>query len=248
MGNQRATILAATSIFVILTFGQSLHAAQMFAFDLESLAYMSTAVIEGDVVSARNVNWVDVLTVKISRTYAGDMRAGDECMVGLSAFAKRKGDFEYEKFGAGDHLILFIEPVTQEQWKKDGIPYRPAGSGVKLTAGGKVTGMLQRRNPGPSENSEDEGDAKAFRGKVTAAVKWAGQFRKELAEKKGNADWLLIRLAERPVRPREVWGRRDDIAVTLCAALAATHDKTAIDKALKSRTDRYEREVLGWRE
>jgi hypothetical protein len=249
MDKRRTTFLTATTVFILITFGQgrSLRAAQMFAFDLESLAHMSTAVIEGDVVSAKTVNWVDVLTVKVSRAYAGDVHVGQECVVGLSAFAKKKGDFDFEKFGVGDHLILFIEPVTQEQWKKDGIPYWPVGSGVKLISGGKVTGMLQESNPGSYLNIVDEGEPKAFREKVEAAVKSAATFRKELAAKKDDPAWLLARLAERPVQPKESWGHRDEIAVTLCAALAATHDKEAIDKALKSRTDYYEKEVLGCR-
>jgi hypothetical protein len=249
MDKRRTKFLTATILFIFLTFGQgrSLRAAQMFAFDLESLAHMSTAVIEGEIVSAKTVNWVDVLTVKVSRTYAGDAHVGQECVVGLSAYAKKKGDFNYEAFGVGDHLILFIEPVTQEQWKKDGIPYWPVSSGVKVISGGKVTGMLQESNPGSYLNIVDEGEPKAFRDKLEAAVKWAATFRKELAAKKDDPAWLLSRLSERPVRPIESWGRRDEIAVTLCAALAATHDKEAIDRALKSRTDRYEKEVLGWR-
>ena len=248
MDKRRTTIPTAT-VFILLIFGQgrTIRAAQMFAFDLESLAHMSTAVIEGDVVGAKTVNWVDVLTVKVSRAYAGDVKVGHECVVGLSAYAKKKADFEYEKFGVGDHLILFIDPVTQEQWKKDGIPYWPVSSGVKVISGGKVTGMLQESNPGSYLNIVDEGEAKAFRDKVEAAVKWGATFRKELAANKDDPAWLLARLAERPVQPKESWGHRDEIAVTLCAALAATHDKEAIDKALKSRTDYYEKELLGWR-
>jgi hypothetical protein len=250
MDKRRTTFLTATTVFMSLTFGQSrsLRAAQMFAFDLESLAHMSTAVIEGEVVSAKTVNWVDVLTVKVSRTYAGDVKIGDECAVGLGAFAKKKDGLQYEKFGIGDHVILFMEPVTQEQWKKEGVQYWTVSSGMKVIFDGKVTGMLQRKNPGPYENTEDEGEVGPFRDKLEAAVKWAATFRKELAAKKDDPACLLARLAERPVRPKESWGHRDEIAVTLCAALAATHDKEAIDKALKSRTDRYEKEVLGWRD
>jgi hypothetical protein len=220
------------------------RAANMYAFDLESLAYMGTAVIEGNVVSGKTVNWVDVLNVRVTRTYAGDIKPGSQCIVGLSAYGKKKGDFESARFGAGDHLVLFIEPVTQEQWKHDGIPYWPVPSGVKLIADGKVKGMLQEANPGPYLTVIDDGDAKSFPQKVEAAVKWAQTFRRELATHKADAAWLLENLHDRPVRGIEVWGWRDDIAVTLCSAIAATHDKPAIAAARARRTDSYERQLL----
>ena len=55
----------------------------MYRFDLQSLAFMSTAVIEGDVTGDKFVHWVDVLTVKITHVYAGDFKEGQSVVVGL---------------------------------------------------------------------------------------------------------------------------------------------------------------------
>lgn len=244
---QTKKLAAAVVAVVLFTSAQSLRAAQMFAFDLDSLAHLSSAVIEGDVVRAKTVNSVDVLTVKITRSYAGDLHVGSECVIGLSAYGKHRGDFDNVPFAAGDHLILFMEPVTQEQWKKDGIAYWLVSSGVKVITGDKVTGMLQWSNPGPYVNTVDEGDAKEFRKKLEAAIKWAAEFKKQLAAHEHDAAWLLARLTDRPVRPLEPRGFRDEIAVTLCQALAATRDKEAIAKARAIRRDYYERELLGAR-
>ena len=219
-------------------------AKNMYAFDLDSLAYLSTSVIEGDVVGVKTVNWVDVLNVKVTRTYSGGVKAGQECVVGLSAYAKKKGDCETATFAPGDHLILFIQPVTQDPWRRDGIPYWPAPSGVKLIADGRVTGMLQESNPGAYLTVVDDGDAKAFRKKVESAVKWAAEFLEKFTAHQRDAAWLLVKLKERPVRRIEERGWRDDIAVTLCAAIAATHDRAAISEARKCRTDPYEQQLL----
>ncbi len=160
------------------------------------------------------------------------------------AYAKKIGDFETATFAVGDHLILFIQPVTQDAWKRDGIPYWPAPSGVKLVSDGKVRGMLQESNPGAYLTLVDDGDAKTFAKKVEAAVKWAATFSKEFAAHKHDAAWLLAKLQERPVRSTDAHGWRDDIAVTLCAAIAATHDRAAISEARERRTDPYERQLL----
>ena len=221
------------------------EAAQMFRFDLQSLAYMSTAVVEGDVTAYERVHWVDKLSVKITRAYAGEFKEGDTVVAGLSAYAKAGADaFTFERFGVGDHLILFLEPVTQQSWKDDAIPFWPVSSGLKLIVGGKVTGMEQMENPGPYVNNIAEGDAEAYPQKVADAVKWAAEFRKELKEKKSDPAWLLEQLKARPPLKKEEWGVRDDIAVTLCQAIANTGDKDAIARAKALREDRLERQIL----
>lgn len=227
-----ATLLIATRI----------EAKQMFSFDLQSLASMSTAVVEGDVTEFKVVNYVDVLTVKVTRDYAGDIKAGQSVVVGLSAFRKQKDGLETERFAVGDTLILFLQPATQEKWKQDGIPYWPAGSGVKLIANGHVTGMRQMENPGPYENTVDEGDAEPYREKVVAAVEWTRAFEKELATKKSDPAWLLEQLKARP-ELKDSEGR-DSIAIALCEALAATGNADAIHGARELRNNDYERQLL----
>jgi len=221
------------------------HAAQMFRLDVQSLAYLSSDVVEGDVTAAETIHWVDKLTVKITHVYAGSMKEGDEVVVGLSAYGKAGADvFTTSKFGEGDHLLLFIEPVTQRAWKDDKIPYWPVSSGLKLFLDGKVTGVIQESNPGAYVNTIDEGNVDAVREQVTAAVKWAADFRKAFGENKSRAAWLLEQLKARPEIKGEAWGVRDCIAATLCEAIGASGDQAAIDAAKKLRQDYYERQLL----
>jgi hypothetical protein len=229
----------------LLMLSASAHGAQMFRFDVQSLAYMSSAVIEGDVTAYQDIHWVDKLTVIVTRVYAGDIKQGDAVTVGLSAYCKAGKDaFDFQRFGKGDHLILFIQPVTQESWKQDGIPYWPAPSGLKLVSEKRVTGVEQQENPGPYVNSIDEGNADKYREKLAEAVKWAAQFKRDLEANRQKVDWMLKQLKARPQIKPETWGVRDYIAVTLCQAIADTGDRAAIEQAKTIRTDRYERQVL----
>jgi len=217
----------------------------MFRLDVQSLAYLSSDVIEGDVTAGETIHWVDKLTVKITRVYVGNMKEGDDVVVGLSAYAKAGADvFTTTKFGKGDHLLLFIEPVTQQAWKDDKIPYWPVASGLKLFLGGKVTGVIQESNPGAYVNTIDEGNVDAVREQVAAAVKWAADFRKAFAENKSRPAWLLEQLKARPEIKKESWGVRDCIAATLCEAIGATGDQETIAAAKKLRQDYYERQLL----
>jgi hypothetical protein len=237
-----ASFLAAALLSVLSA--QS-EAAQMFPFDLQSLAFMSSGVIEGDVTADENVHWVDKLTVKVTHVYAGRIKEGETVVVGLSAYRKSGKDvFDIQRFAKGDHLILFIQPVTQKSWTQDGIPYWPAPAGLKLLVDARFTGVEQQENPGPYVNAIDEGDADKFRQKVSDAAKWVATFKQDLAKNRQNVAWLLEQLNARPQIKPEAWGVRDHIAVTLCQAIADTSDKAAIEKAKTIRSDRYEQQVL----
>ena len=217
----------------------------MFRFDLQSLAYMSSAAIEGDVIADESIHWVDKLSVKVTRVYAGGIKQGDTITVGLSAFSKvGKDAFDYGRFGKGDRLILFIEPVTQQSWKEDGIPYWPVASGLVLISDEHATGVSQQRNPGPYVNDIDVGNADKFREKVDEAVKWSVGFKQQLDKKRQDVDWLLKQLEARPEIKPDAWGVRDEIAVILCGAIAGTGDKEAIEKARTIRTDHLECQIL----
>ena len=221
------------------------EAGQMFRFDLQSLAYMSSAAIEGDVIADETIHWVDKLSVKITRVYAGEIKQGDTITVGLSAFSKvGKDAFDWGRFGKGDHLILFIEPVTQQSWKEDGIPYWPVASGLVLISDEHATGVSQQRNPGPYVNDINEGNADKFREKVADAVKWSVAFKQQLDKKRPDVEWLLKQLKARPEIKPDAWGVRDEIAVILCGAIAETGDKAAIEKARTIRIDYFERQIL----
>jgi hypothetical protein len=240
---RRLTLFASGALFLLLV--PRAHAAQMFRFDLQSLAFMSSGVIEGDVVDYQDVHYIDKLTVKVTRVYGGNAKVGDSVVVGLSAYRKvGKDAFDFQRFGKGDHLILFVQPVTQRSWKEDQIPYWPAPSGLKLIADGKVTGIEQQENPGPYINAIDEGSAKEYPAKVAEAVKWAAAFKQDLEKKRQDQAWLLEQLRARPEIKPEMWGVRDHIAVTLCRAIADLGDPAAVAKAKGIRTDRYEQQVL----
>jgi hypothetical protein len=234
------------ALAVVFCISSVSHAKEMFRFDLQSLAHLSTAVIEGNVTADEVVDYVDKLTLKVTHVYAGDIKEGQSVVVGLSAYSKVSEDpfAGYTRFGKGDHLILFIQPATNRDWKADNIPYWPVPSGLKLIDGANATGVQQMMNPGPYVNSVKEGNSGDLKEKVADAVKWAAQFKLDLEKNRKNAAWLLEQLKARPEIKRNAFGIRDEIAVTLCEAIAELGDPTTVTKAKEIRTDRYERQIL----
>lgn len=220
----------------------------MYSLDLDSLMYASTTVVEGEIVAAeassKKTNWDDLLTVKVTRAVAGDVKADQKIVVALSAYRRTKGT-ESRGLGAGDTVILFLAPIEKQRQKEHRADYWPVESGVKVVDAGNVTGMAQRGNPGPYENSIEEGTIDLYRQKMWASQKWVATFRKEFADNKGNVAWLLVTLAARP-EPK-VWASRDLIALDLCTAIAATRNADAIAKAGALRKDYDEQRALGRR-
>lgn len=211
------------------------HAKSLLSFDLDSLVFMSTEVLEVQIESAKMQDWINCLTVSVLKNFLGREKNGEKISVGLSTYSKENGNFD-----KGDTLFLFIERPRKE-WLDKGLQYWPVPSGVKVVANGQVTGMIQNENPGPYINAVEDGPVEDFRGKLGRAVQHVARFKRELQMNASDSKWLLTQLKERPL-PKE--GFRDCIAVQLCRTLAKTRDKTSINEALKLRKDPYERQSL----
>jgi len=108
-----------------------------YYYDLDSLIYMSTEVIDGTL--GPNAD-----TVTVTRVHKGKFEVGDtvelEAMHGL-----RKGQFgKSEEIGEGDVVTLFLVRATKRflyDIPEDAEIYWPVPSGVKLHADGKVAGL-----------------------------------------------------------------------------------------------------------
>lgn len=217
-------------------FAEPVLAKIMFSFDLDSLVYMSSEIIEVGVTDARLENWMNIVSGKVLRTYVGKDKANEQITVGLSAYSKRDG----KAFGKGDRLILFLEPApAREQFHS--FKYWPVPSGLKLIEGEKVTGVYQENNPGVYVPSIDDGRLEQFKIKLLQSIADTEAFRKAFEANKSNTKWLLARLGER----KQVENANGDkLATMLCQALAATHDQEAIGKAKARRTNYQERQIL----
>lgn len=239
-------LIVLTACIVIVAASPSAHAMQMCSFDLDSLMYASTSVVEGEIVAAqessKETNWVDLLTVKVTKSVVGDVKADEKIVVALSPYRRVKHGVD-GRFGVGDTVILFLTPIEKKRQEEYRADYWPVPSGVKVVDEGNVTGMLQGNNPGPYVNYIVEGKIDAYREKMSASLKWVVTFKKDFAEKKGNVAWLLAALAARPDLA-DGW-HRDLLALDLCRAIAATHDADAIVKAKALRKNYHEQQTLG---
>jgi hypothetical protein len=161
-----------------------------------------------------------------------------QTIIGLSAYSK---DSSRGEFKTGDHLIVFIEPASSD-WQKQGIPFWPVPSGIKLIEQDRVKGMVQLNNPGPYEACLDQGSLSDFKDELKISMKKMKVFAAEFAKNRSNAKWLLQELEARPIRETEA--SRDQIAIVLCQALAKTADIRAIDEAKGKRRNFYEKQLL----
>jgi hypothetical protein len=237
----RSTVRASYAAIVIAIawfwlFAEPALAKIMFSFDLDSLVYMSSEIVEVDVTDTRIENWMNIVSGKVIKTYAGKNKANEQITVGLSAYSKR----DSKAFGKGDHLILFLEPAPpREQFRS--FKYWPVPSGLKLIEGQKVTGVYQENNPGVYVPSIDDGRLEQFKLKLIQSIAYTEAFRKDFDRNKSNTKWLLARLGER----KQVENANGDrLATMLCQALAASHDQEAISKAKAMRTNHNERQIL----
>jgi hypothetical protein len=216
------------------------HAKNLYSYDLDSLAYMST-----DIVRATIVKSGEGFEVRVEQAYAGKAAKGDVLHFDLSLYRKppKTDDPNTLPLVVGDELILFFNKTngvskTGDQWAVE--------SGVKLIQGGKAYSAHQWDNPGPyvldcrSENIKNAVSLKQLELDLNASIKSAAAFQKKLSAPPTPKDipWLLEDLKQRSTVTGE-WFSRDHIGELLSVRLANLHDYEAIDQAITvlSRTD-----------
>lgn len=220
-------------------------AKSMFSFDLDSLIFMSKQIFEVEVKETRKTDWITVLNLSVLKNWSSesDKQVQEksrvwQTIIGLSAYSK---DSSRGEFKPGDHLFVFIEPASSN-WQKQGIPFWPVPSGIKVIEQDRVKGMVQLSNPGPYEASLDQGCLSDFKDELRISMKKMKVFAAEFARNRSNANWLLRELEARPIREGDT--SRDQIAIVLCQALAKTADTRAIDEAKRKRHNFYEKQLL----
>lgn len=237
-----ALLLISLLLAASLSVGRA-GAKSMFSFDLDSLVFMSKQILEVEVKETRKTSWINVLILSVLKNWSAesDKPSPEEHadkIIGLSAYSK---DSSGGEFKAGDHLFVFIEPASSD-WQKQGIPFWPVPSGIKLIEKDRVKGMVQLSNPGPYEANLDQGSLSEFKHDLKSSIKTMKFFASEFAKNRSNSKWLLRELEARPIG--ETDSSRDQIAIVLCQALAKTADKKAIDEAKSKRRNFYEKQLL----
>lgn len=141
--------MAATLLAVAVGTGQ---AAIMYTYDLDSLVYMSTDIVEGEIVAKNGANRFGPVDVKISAVFKGALKEDQLIVVAnTSLYRKPGGGLNASDLETGDRLFFFLvqTPNSRKGAGDKGSEYQPVGSGLRLVQTGNVLTFRQNGNPGP---------------------------------------------------------------------------------------------------
>lgn len=187
-------------------------AALMFSYDLDSLVYLSSDVIGGELVRTQEVGYSTVWTVTIGEVYSGALSAG--------------------RPDPGTPVYLFLAPVGAGPPDPTGLR-SGTDSGVKLIRDRHIWGLIQTRNPGPYGPGVDDGLARDLPATLRGTVRRMAAFRTNFAEHHTDAKWPIDQLAKRPNPRDDLHSGKllDDVAIVLDQAIWVTHDPETIARA-----------------
>jgi len=141
-----------------LLIGSPLRAMDLDTYDLDSMAYMSTDIVEGDVGQwhkyENKPDGPQVMDFKVISTLKGTFKAGDVFpLEAMDFYVKSKGfTGNSEKLKSGDHLVIFCsraKSVFLYDIPKDAVIYWTVPGGVRLLQDGLAYSYQQLNNPGP---------------------------------------------------------------------------------------------------
>ena len=236
--------LCVVGVAVLILSAGSASGMNLYAYDLDSLIYMSTEVIEGTLGQGAD-------SVTVTRVHKGQFSVGDTVALEAMDFFRKGSFMESRRLEAGDEVTLFLVRATA-QFLYD-IPegaeiYWPVPSGVKLHIDNKVLGFRQMSNPGPYLVNRHENalafakDPEGFRELLVERMTYVDELTAELARPAAeqSIDWLCELLDQRSklsAETRQLFGWGDYICKTACAHVANRHDPAEIDRALQIYRD-----------
>jgi hypothetical protein len=217
------------------------QAILMHTYDLDSLVYLSTDVVEAEIVRSYEADHRHLMDVKVTRVHKGRFRKTETIVVwGAEGYRKpKKGAHNPANLDIGDSLVLFLTP--QEGPGMVGGPtnlplYVPVASGIKLVQGENVFGFCQWSNPGPYVANVQEDVSKSpvlslehFREQLRDSLRNTQQWARLLEAEKVGAPALLALLAS---RPKTTFKDVDHIGELVCVRLAHLHDPEVLGQAL----------------
>src|SRR5262249_36837519 len=141
-----------TVLVVLLAPAAPANAKVLDVYDLDSLTYWSTAIVEGDMLRKYTANNLDLIDVKLTLVNKGPFKAGQTVAVTRPSLYRKHSLRSVEPLEAGDHIVMFlvraqaqfVQPVP-----KDADVYVPLPSGLRLVHGEQVFEFYQPMNPGP---------------------------------------------------------------------------------------------------
>ena len=109
-------VLALLVLFLLLAADGPVRAMDMCSYDLDSLVYLSSDVVDAEPVSVPSENSADITSVKVTHVYLGHFHVGDTVKVTALGFFRIERPSKNlvvlgeggRRIGVGDHLTLFL--------------------------------------------------------------------------------------------------------------------------------------------
>ena len=211
------------------------RAENLYSYDLDSLNYMSSEVVEADIIGDKPNKGFEVTRARATQSYKGRFNKGQTIeLTALSFYGKTgKEMFNTGKLAAGDHLFLWLVKARETLFyevPKNAEIYLPVSSGVKLLENGKVLDFVQFNNPGPYQtvtadrfSSGGLPTVAAFRASLVQSLQRARALKAKFEAPAVAADVPWLRELLRPSPRQGIFGRNQiaEDAATRLAKVAA---------------------------
>lgn len=244
-------VASALSLCVSATVAE---AGILFVCDLDSLAYLSSNIVEGEVTRSYAAEHIELLDFKVTRVHKGELQEEQTIPISWSYLyaIHQPREFNPRRLAEGDRLVLFLTPgKTYKSIEEltDILVYGIVMSGVKLIHKDHVFNFAQGNNPGPyvTEISE-EPDLKRrdtlerFREKLQASLRDEEEMQRLIAVPDEELD--LPRLLELMNRPAHPLAMENDFTARIALRLMETHDPAILGQGLAVARSYHDRSVL----
>ena len=243
----RTQLRVLVALFLLSLCGQA-GAMNLYSYDLDSLAYMSSDVVEADIVGPKPNKGFEIVQVRVTQTYKGHFKKDQVIeLTALSFFTKSgKEMFDTTPLVAGDHLFLWLAKAKETflyNIPKDADIYWPVPSGVKLVQNARVLDFQQFNNPGPYQNVTPEQYSKGgpptvdeFRAKLSESLRRTDELKTKFEAPATSADVPWLRELLRSSQRTGFFGR-DKIAEIAATRLVKVATPTTLADALLKSQD-----------
>lgn len=236
----RLVVIATCLLMCLRSHGMTLH-----SYDLDSLVYMSSQVVEGKIGRQYSTNNVAIWEIKISAVLKGSLKAGQAIPVTALDFFRVSSNspmFGGEKLKQDDQLFLFLDRAKKVFMYDipDGAEiYWPAPSGIRFVFEGKALGFAQYNNPGPylaqlqgAATNNAVPTVAAFREQIRKSIVRVEEWKPLLAREPKSNDVPALLEILRKEKVNGGYPAPHSITEIACSGLVKLHDISALTNAL----------------
>jgi len=250
----------AVLFFCLLTLftADSVRAMNFDHYDLDSLVYMSSEIVEAKLMRFYKEHNLDLAEIKVTAVHKGAFEPGQSVAIAALNFymiPDDKMEFNLNPLRIGDTFFFFLARAEKRfLWDiPDGAAiYWTTPSGLKLIRENKVIGFAQLSNPGPYEALLPKSHfnltsptPEEYREQIHTSIGNSFGLSEQLKKPATRADApKLMRMLRLRMQNHDRW-LRDAIAEDICTQLANLHDPEILLKAIAFTSRSNSQAILG---